>query len=223
MQTIQYTSQVKEQTNDVLRLLAEETRAQAGLSALRGANSWSRKAPLDSKMFVAAHPYLELVNQALEPSDGNIPAAAVPTQVPSQLGPWSTGSITFDNGVPVGGWASLALFQNGDYQFYGHYHVSGAPSYNVEHGWVVVSSAGYAFTFKAAGHLAGTFESGSRDYDWNNTGNNPDIAQRWSELMNGWSYTWSAAVNWDAVSLVNSIVKGMQIAGTVIVAIIAIV
>lgn len=224
MQTIQYTSEVKGESKAVLQRLADETRVQAGLSALRGGDSWGRKAPLNSRMLAVANPYLEKVNQVLESVNGGItPSAAVPTEVPSQLGPWPTGSITFDNGIPVGGWASLALFQNGDFQFYGHYHVSGSPSYNVEHGWVVLSSTGYAFTFKASGHLAGTLEPGSRDYDWNNTANHPDIAQHWPDLMNGWSYRWSAAVGWDAISLVNSIVEVMKVAGTVITAVIAIV
>ncbi|GAB3718983.1 hypothetical protein GCM10027598_31220 [Amycolatopsis oliviviridis] len=39
--------------------------------------------------------------------------------------------INFDNGVLVGGWANLTVYPNGNYNFSGHFHDSGATSYNV--------------------------------------------------------------------------------------------
>ncbi|MGH3718153.1 MAG: hypothetical protein ACRDRI_04785 [Pseudonocardiaceae bacterium] len=134
----------------------------------------------------------------------------------AQLGPWSTGSITFKNGVPVGGWAELTLFSNGNYRFRGHFHVSGAPSYNVELAWGVRDARGRLYTFSRSGHLAGTFEPGSRDYDWDVSGHNNQLAAGWSDLNAHWNYKWNAAVNWDAKALVNQVTSAISTVGTVV-------
>lgn len=83
-----------------------------------------------------------------------------------QVGPLNTGYIAFNGGVPVGGFAQLTLFQSGNFNFNGHFHVSGAPSYNVGFAVGVRSSRGVLYTFLRSGHVAGTFEPGSRDFDW---------------------------------------------------------
>lgn len=52
----------------------------------------------------------------------------IPKNEPSVIGPFSTGSVTFNNGVPVGGWVTLELHSDGTCLFSGHFHDSGAPS-----------------------------------------------------------------------------------------------
>jgi hypothetical protein len=141
----------------------------------------------------------------------------------AQLGPWGTGYITFPSGVPVGGYASLTLGSDGTYQFSGHFHDSGAPSYNDHLVWAVRASDGTLFTFSHTGHMAGTFEPGSRNDDWNNTGHNPDIAAHWPALQAGWSWEWRANVNWDVAGDIDRIIKALEIAGKVVMAIIAVV
>ncbi|HME74107.1 MAG TPA: hypothetical protein VKI00_00145 [Mycobacterium sp.] len=143
--------------------------------------------------------------------------------LPTTIGPFNTNSITFHNGVPVGGFASLTLHSDGTCQFSGHFHVSGAPSYKVEFAWVVVDSGGNAYTFTASGKVHGTFESGSRDFNWNKSQVSPAIKQNWSKLAAGWHWQWSAHVNWDMQAAVNSVISGIKAAGQVVGAVVEVV
>ena len=149
-----------------------------------------------------------------------IPLTAAALQT-AQLGPWQTGYITYPAGVPVGGYASLTLRSDGTYEFTGHFHDSGAPSYDDHFAWGVRASDGFAFTFAHRGHMAGTFEAGSRDDDWNVTGYNTDIAAHWDALQ-GWNWQWRADVNWDVVGDLTRIIDALKQAGQVV-AVIAVV
>lgn len=106
-------------------------------------------------------------------------------------------NITFDNGVPVGGWASLTVYGDGEYEFAGHFHDSGFTSYNTNMVWAFRSGDGTVFTFTDSGHEAGTAElvwGGSRDHNWDDTGYNPQLQADWSHVQQqGWN--WDANVN----------------------------
>jgi hypothetical protein len=143
--------------------------------------------------------------------------------LPTQLGPFNSGTITFDNGVPVGGWMTLALFEDGTYSFSGHFHDSGFPSYDVDAVWVIVSSSGKAFTFEVKGSMYGTVDSGSRDYDFAQNGQNDQIKDAWAELCAGYTWRWSAYVNWDVQAAVDDVVSALKAAGTIIAAVVAVV
>jgi hypothetical protein len=134
----------------------------------------------------------------------------------------ATGNISFD-GPPVGGWGNIRLYKNGNYEFWGHFHDSGAPSYDAGVAWVIVDNEGTAFTFLSKVHLNGTFEAGSRDGDWNQTGGNETIAQRWPQLCAAYHYRWTANVNWDWGILVKQVEDALKVAGTVIGAVVAVV
>lgn len=136
--------------------------------------------------------------------------------LPPQLGPWGTGSIVFNNGVPVGGWAELTLFNNGNYRFRGHFHVSGAPSYNVQLAWAVRDNRGRLYMFSTKGHLAGTFEPGSRDHNWDGSGHLNDLAGGWGDLNQHWNYQWNASVNWDVNALINQVKSVISAVGTIV-------
>jgi len=114
--------------------------------------------------------------------------------------------IVFDGGVPVGGSSHLTIRQDGTYTFSGHFHDSGATEYNVSLVWAVKDSQNMVYTFQHNGHVAGTFESGSRDDDWTNDGQNNAIAQNWAHLASGASGTARAAANIDLVNLTNSLI-----------------
>lgn len=146
-----------------------------------------------------------------------------PPPLPTQLGPFNSGTITFDNGVPVGGWMTLALFEDGTYSFSGHFHDSGFPTYDVDAVWVIVSSSGKAFTFEVKGTMYGTTESGSRDYDFAQNGQNDQLKEAWADLCAGYTYRWSAYVNWDVQAAVNDVVNALKVAGTVIGVVVAVV
>jgi hypothetical protein len=122
-----------------------------------------------------------------------------------QVGPLNTGYITFNGGVPVGGFSQLTLFQSGNFNFNGHFHVSGAPSYNVGFAVGVRSSRGVLYTFLKSGHLAGTFEPGSRDFDWSVQEFRAVIREDWPNLALNSTWWWSAHVNWDPLAIVNSV------------------
>ncbi|MCW2828890.1 MAG: hypothetical protein JWQ67_2506 [Marmoricola sp.] len=132
-----------------------------------------------------------------------------------QVGPLNTGYITFGGGVPVGGFSQLTLFQSGQFNFNGHFHVSGAPSYNVAFAVGVRSRQGVLYTFLRSGHLAGTFEPGSRDYDWSVQEFRAVIHDDWPNLINNSTWWWNAKVNWDPLALLGTIKTLAQTAGAV--------
>ncbi len=241
---------IGQMTNDVL--LASTTQSMvAGESAMRRGDVSTQASLIAPEnragTVLPEHPYLRQItalHHAYSPGDyaplapGHHPfspgdyAPAVPSTPsgtppsPPQvttLGPFTTNYIAFDNGVPVGGSASLALHSDGTYSFNGNFHDSGAPSYNVEFSWVIVGASGTAYSFTVSGHMAGTFESGSRDYGWTTSDKNSDIAIHWAELVSGYTWRWQAYVNWNVQSAVDSVVSALKAAGTIIAAVVAVV
>jgi hypothetical protein len=114
-------------------------------------------------------------------------------------------NITFGNGVPVGGWANLTVYGDGSYNFSGHFHDSGFPSYNTGIVWVLRASNGTVFTFSNTGHVNGTVSPGSRDHNWNVSGVNPALARTWESLNRGYSSQWRARASFDVVGMFNDI------------------
>jgi len=188
----------------------------AQLRATASAGGSAEYTPItDDGSIQGAHPYAANLVDLSTP----IPEAVVEA-LPTTIGPFGTNYITFNDGIPVGGYASLTLHSDGTCEFSGHFHDSGAPSYDVELVWVIADSAGNAYTFTASGKVHGTFESGSRDFNWNQTKVNPAVAQHWAQLCAGWRYQWTAHVNWDVAAAVESVVNGLKAAGAVISAVI---
>lgn len=143
------------------------------------------------------------------------PPPAVPTPQINQLD-FDTKPIGFSGGVPVGGWSHLTIYRDGGYHFTGHFHVSGAPSYNVGMVWMVRAANGQTFLFTDTGSLHGTFSSGSRDHDWDKSGNNAEIARNWSALVANNRVHWQAKTNMDLGSIINSVKQLVEAAGTVV-------
>ncbi len=179
-----------------------------------------------------SHPSQRFDEEALAPGVAaelglpQVPQVPQGPQLPppvTTLGPFNTNYIAFPEGIPVGGSASLTLHSDGTYSFNGSFHDSGAPSYNVEFSWVIVGSSGTAYSFTASGHMAGTFQSGSRDCLWTKSEQNNDIAVHWAELVNGYTWRWQAYVNWDVQAAVDSLVSALKTAGTIITTVIAVV
>jgi hypothetical protein len=119
---------------------------------------------------------------------------------------FDTGRISFSNGVPVGGSGHLALFSDGTYSFNGHFHVSGAPSYNYGLVLVVADVHNRPITFAHTGRLHGTFESGSRDDNFAGTANNAMISQLWNSGL-GTSWYWRANTNINVLAAINSVIQ----------------
>ncbi|MEO3807945.1 hypothetical protein ABGB17_02970 [Sphaerisporangium sp. B11E5] len=129
----------------------------------------------------------------------------------------ASGQIVFGGGVPVGGWTTIALFPNGAFNYSGHFHVSGAPSYNVALTWVVTTRDGNpAFSLPIRGRVHGTFEPGSRDFDWNHSGLNPALAAAWPELSAGYRWQWNAGANIDIGALISTASRAIGVVGSII-------
>ena len=152
----------------------------------------------------------------LHPEQDALPTAPAPLAVPEQLGPFTWNPIVFGGGVPVGGWAQLTLFRTGAVNFTGHFHVSGAPSYNVTCTYAVRAGDGTVFTFTRTGRVYGTFESGSRNFDWGDNPTSTAIAADWNNLVASWSWQARAGADIDIGALVDSAVKAVGQAAAVI-------
>lgn len=153
---------------------------------------------------------------ASAPSSG-VPAlapAARPALLPAQV--VINRNVTFGGGVPVGGWYSLSVFPSGSYNYSGHMHDSGAPSYNFAGVCVVRFTNGTAFVFETGGRMHGTFESGSRDYNWNTSGARQSIRDAWESSGGGWNARCSNRVNVDVGALVDSTVQAVGYVAKVI-------
>lgn len=114
--------------------------------------------------------------------------------------------INFDNGVPVGGSSHLTIHKDGTYKFTGHFHDSGATEYNMTLAWAIKDSNNNAYTFQHSGHVSGTFESGSRDDDWNIEGQNDSLSSNWANIVASNSGSALSAANIDLTNLVNSLI-----------------
>ena len=125
-------------------------------------------------------------------------------ELPEMLGPWNTGPIVFKEGVAIGGWAEVTLHRDGRFEFRGHLHDSGSANYSTSVVVVVRAGDGHIYTFNHAGATYGTWTAGSRDDDWDNAGQNDELAANWAGLVSNWSWNWSAAVNTDWQSLLDS-------------------
>ncbi|MDA2186084.1 hypothetical protein PDN25_29415 [Bacillus cereus] len=145
------------------------------------------------------------------------PAEMSILDVAGQLGPWDTGYFGFGSGVAVGGSANLTLHQDGSFNFSGHFHDSGAISYDTSFVWAVRDSnvPATVYVFAHSGRTHGTFESGSRDDNWGVSGVNPALQAGWNALEQGWSWHWEARVNADFGVFLDDIVKVVA-AGTAI-------
>ncbi|MDB9390832.1 hypothetical protein [Microcystis aeruginosa] len=130
-----------------------------------------------------------------------------------------SGPIGFSDGVAVGGYSHLSLFPNGAFSFTGHYHVSGAISYDTLFTLAIKSQSSNptVLTFTHKGRCHGTFESGSRDDDWGDSGTNQAVAAVWNEFSQfGYTWQWNAAVNADIGQLLRTTVEALGAANTVI-------
>ena len=95
-------------------------------------------------------------------------------------------NLTFDNGVALGGWATLTVYGNGQYEFSGDYHDSGLLPYTVNTVVAFRAGDGTVFTFTDSGTANGHYQTifgGSNDHSWDVTGTNPQIQADWANVQ----------------------------------------
>ncbi|MGW7244071.1 hypothetical protein [Streptomyces sp. NPDC054804] len=141
------------------------------------------------------------------------PAGKPPASAPGSI--VITRNVTFGGGVPVGGRTLLILNPDGTYSWSGHMHDSGATSYSFSGVCVVRFSSGTAFAFETRGRLHGTFDSGSRDHNWNKPGYKAELPAAWRASS---SYRWACnnRTTLDLNGLVNSAITAVGYAARVI-------
>jgi hypothetical protein len=114
-------------------------------------------------------------------------------------------TIDFNGGVTVDGWARLRAARDGTWTFSGHFHDSGALSYDVGIVWVIAIPGSTAFTFSAKGKVHGLFEGGSRNYDWNVSGASSQLEARWDEIMSTGTWNWRAETSLNVGSILENL------------------
>jgi uncharacterized protein with LGFP repeats len=69
----------------------------------------------------------------------------------------------------LGGWVTVTVNLDGSVRWQGHAHDSGADGYDFGIAALVRTPSGRAIALAHSGHVGGTFTSGSRDHDWDET------------------------------------------------------
>lgn len=134
---------------------------------------------------------------------------------PDYLGPWNA-DIRFGD-APVGGWSQLTLHRGGAWNLSGHLHDSGAASYDTAVVWAVKdNTTDEVFKFTHTGRVHGTFEPGSRDDDWGESGTNAALDADWASLCSGCTVSWAAGVNVDITSITDGLLKGLGAIATIV-------
>ena len=125
-------------------------------------------------------------------------------QMPAMPVVFDTNYISFDNGVPVGGSATVGVWPSGYYVFTGSFHDSGAIGYDDKFEWGLTDASGNVFTFQHQGSMQGTdaIFSPNRDDGWTNAGTNPALVAAFPTLGLG---HWHARVNIDFADLWNEL------------------
>jgi hypothetical protein len=108
-----------------------------------------------------------------------------PASVAAVLARWNE-SVTFEeplvtaDGVALGGDHKVTVSRNGDWHYEGHFRATGFPSFNVSVAAHVTGTDGTVLLFSAQGQVFGTNESGDREYNFDQRGNNPLIRYQWA-------------------------------------------
>jgi hypothetical protein len=101
-------------------------------------------------------------------------------------------NIVFPSGIALGGWFDLALTRHGDISFSGHFHDSGADSYDTTLVVVLMTPDGLAYSVTHQGRTHGTFEPGSRNDDWAVNTQSNLVAANWDNQFALAGWRWSA-------------------------------
>ena len=130
------------------------------------------------------------------------------TQMPSEV--HFDAVVTFPDGVAIGGSVHVSLFKDGTSTFSGSLHDSGAVAYNCAVACGVYDSQRRLYPLTQSGYAAGTFEPGSRDFNWNEPGDpnpNPKLREYWNDLFGcgGAQFKCVANVGVDGAALLPSL------------------
>jgi hypothetical protein len=115
-------------------------------------------------------------------------------------------NIVFPDPVPVGGWATVTLYPDGNAIFTGHMHDSSGPfGYSDQVVFLFTNSNGSAFSLAHNGSMQGVWFS-SGDDDWNDNKVFSALALAFDEPA-VWGWSAKAAVNWSTSALLDDLKK----------------
>jgi hypothetical protein len=125
-------------------------------------------------------------------------------------------NITISNGVPVGGFMHLTLRSNGTTTFTGHFHDSGATEHNIGIAVAVKDLASRAYVFTNSGHVSGTLEPGSSNFDFTSDSQSSIIAANWPALALASTAREHVDVTLDLANVTNAVIGLLGLATGVI-------
>jgi len=112
--------------------------------------------------------------------------------------------ISTSDWLPAGGWVDVMVNKRGDFTFAGHMHNSGFPNIHFALAIVLMTPSGVGYGFAVDHTLDGTvtFFGRQRDFDWTNTGNNPQLSGNWDQVL-------QSRLHWRLVAY-DTLTRGMQ-------------
>lgn len=136
---------------------------------------------------------------------------------PDLLGPWTV-PINFSGPTPVCGWAQLIIRRNGSWNFSGGLRDFGLSSYDDAVVFVVKNlGTDDSYQFVHRGRMHGTLEAGPHDDNWDESGNNSELADDWDALFrDGYHWHCRAGVNVDVNSIIGAAQKAVGTAATIV-------
>ncbi|MEN3304050.1 MAG: hypothetical protein V7603_252, partial [Micromonosporaceae bacterium] len=164
-----------------------------------------------------SHDWLDIFR--IDPDTGVYTASWNPAFTDGWHGWWQAADRTaiqyntyagIDGGTPVGGYITATFFSDGSYNFTGNLHDSGFPSYNTSAYVVLLADDDTAFATEHSGHVDGTSSlGGSRDDNWNTTGDNATLAWYWPSLSHHFRIAPppNAHADWDFSGLLNELIQ----------------
>ena len=114
------------------------------------------------------------------PLGGPFARPASPPAPPNRLD-FDTGWIAFSGSAAVGGPTHVTLHSNGNAEFSGQFHDSGASSYNYGVVVAIMDSKGNTYPFQHVGSVSAQ----NRNDAWDTPSSNPAVAKNWSALVEG--------------------------------------
>jgi hypothetical protein len=131
--------------------------------------------------------------------------------------------LTWPDSTPVGGWVQLSMHKDGNWNYSGHLHDSGFLSENDVVVWGIKNlDTNEIFLFRHTGQMSGTAGltfGGSRDDDWDESGNNGPLADSWDgffKVGGGRQSVVQAKVTSDLDSVVKDVTTILGIAAAII-------
>jgi hypothetical protein len=126
---------------------------------------------------------------------------------------FDSGSISFPDGTPVGGWVHMTVSADGSYDITGHFHNSGFIAQAEKLVVVLIAPSGKDWYQTYEGTMAGTLGSGSRNDDFELKSKAPDatLAANWKELEGSFMRT-AVTVGDDWGSVMRGIGDGVKTA-----------